>query len=84
MPLLELLCEFVIKTSKIPKLIPSNSLLFGVLYWYVWTIWIPRRNNYSLEETVETLDDGTTVTTLVQVPIGSKLVPTTEQETYDE
>ncbi|KAF2815511.1 amino acid transporter [Mytilinidion resinicola] len=55
-------------------------LLFGVLYWYVWTVWLPRRNGCTLEETVATLDDGTTVTQLVHIPIGSKPVPTT----YDE
>jgi hypothetical protein len=53
-----------------------HSILFGVLYWYVWTVFIPRRNGCTLEETVDTLDDGTTVTRLVQVPKGSKLVPT--------
>ncbi|KAF1808361.1 amino acid transporter [Eremomyces bilateralis CBS 781.70] len=59
-------------------------LLFGVLYWYIWTVWIPRRNGCTLEETVATLGDGTTVTKLVWVPIGSKPVPTTEQGAYDE
>jgi hypothetical protein len=60
------------------------SLLFGVLYWYIWTVWKPRRNGYTLEETVATLDDGTIVTKLVQVPIRSKPVPTTELVAHDE
>lgn len=59
-------------------------MLFGVVYWYIWTVWLPRRKGCTLEEVVATLDDGTTVTRLVQVPIGSKLVPTTEQEAHDE
>ena len=45
---------------------------------------MPRRNGCTLEETVATLDDGTTVTKLVQVPMGSKPVPTTEQTAHDE
>jgi len=59
-------------------------ILFGIGYWYVWTVWIPYQNGCTLEEIEATLDDGTTVTRLVQVPIGSKPVPTTEQVTHDE
>lgn len=51
----------------------SSVILFGVAYWYVWTIWIPRRKGSTLEETTATLDDGTTITRLVQVPISSKV-----------
>ena len=40
---------------------------------------MPSRNGCTLEEVVATLDDGTTVTRLVQVPMGSKPVSTTEQ-----
>jgi hypothetical protein len=58
--------------------------LFGIGYWYVWTVWIPRRNGCTLEEIDATLDDGTTITRLVHVPIGSKLVSTTEPVTEDE
>jgi len=53
-------------------------LLFGVLYWYIWTVWIPRRNGCTLEEITATLDDGTTVTKLVQTPIGSHAVSVSE------
>lgn len=49
------------------------SLLFGVAYWYVWTVWKPRRNGCTLEERVEVLKDGTTVTKLVEVPGRSKV-----------
>ena len=54
-------------------------ILIGVLYWYVFTILIPRWKGYALEETVEVLDDGTSMTKLVKVPRGSGPVPTIEQ-----
>lgn len=41
-------------------------IIFAVLYWYVWTVILPRRGGYRLEEAVETLDDGTTITRLVR------------------
>lgn len=62
----------------------SYSILFGIAYWYIWTVWIPRRNGCTLEEMEGTLDDGTTVTRHVQVPIGSKLVSTSDQGLLDE
>lgn len=51
-----------------------GSYLFGVLYWYVWTVLLPRRGGYSLEEEAEVLDDGTSVTKLVRAyKLGSHL-----------
>jgi len=50
----------------------TGIMLFGVIYWYVWTILIPRWKDYNLEEVTEVLDDGTTVTKLVHVPKGTK------------
>ena len=44
------------------------SVLFGVVYWYVWTQLIPRWRGYRLEEESRVLDDGTTVTQLVKIP----------------
>lgn len=41
-------------------------IILAVLYWYVWTVVLPRRGGYKLEEAVETLDDGTTITRLVR------------------
>lgn len=46
-------------------------ILFGVAYWYVWTVLLPRWRGYELDEAVEVLEDGTTVTTLVHVPLGN-------------
>ncbi|CEJ62332.1 Putative Amino acid transporter [Penicillium brasilianum] len=43
-----------------------SVILFGVLYWYIWTVFLPRRGGYTLEESVETLDDGTNITKLVR------------------
>jgi hypothetical protein len=41
--------------------------VFGVLYWYVWTVLLPRWGGYKLEEEEKVLDDGTAVTRLVKV-----------------
>ncbi|RDW67523.1 amino acid transporter-7 [Coleophoma cylindrospora] len=54
-------------------------IVFGICYWYVWTVWLPRRSSSTLEEIEAILDDGTTVTRLLQVPIGFKPTLTTEQ-----
>lgn len=43
--------------------------MFGFIYWFVWTRLIPRWRGYRLEEKSKVLDDGTTVMTLVHVPI---------------
>ncbi|EED20895.1 methionine permease, putative [Talaromyces stipitatus ATCC 10500] len=40
-------------------------ILFGVGYWYIWTVLLPRLGNYTLEEETEVLDDGTSITKLV-------------------
>jgi len=47
----------------------NHSILFGVLYWLLWTVLIPKWGGYRLEETADVLDDGTTITKLVQVPL---------------
>ncbi|EAW10008.1 putative methionine permease [Aspergillus clavatus NRRL 1] len=41
-------------------------LLFGVVYWYIWTVLLPRWGKYTLEEEVDVLDDGTSITKLVR------------------
>lgn len=43
-----------------------NRILFGVLYWYIWTVVIPRKGGYKLEEEKEILADGTSVIKLVR------------------
>lgn len=45
----------------------NHSTLFGIIYWYVWTVALPRWRGYHLEEAVEILDDGTSITKLVHV-----------------
>ncbi|KAJ5991065.1 hypothetical protein N7522_011272 [Penicillium canescens] len=42
-------------------------LLFGVLYWYIWTVLLPRWGDYKLEEEKEILADGTSIIKLVRV-----------------
>ncbi|KAI1475181.1 amino acid permease-domain-containing protein [Daldinia eschscholtzii] len=41
-------------------------LVFGVIYWLVWTIILPRLGGYRLEEKPEVLDDGTAITTQIR------------------
>jgi hypothetical protein len=45
-----------------------GSILFAVLYWYIWTVLIPRLRGYTIEEKTEVLDDGITITKLVHIP----------------
>lgn len=42
-------------------------LVCGVIYWYLWTVLIPRLRGYHLEEEGDVLQDGTSVTKLVKV-----------------
>lgn len=49
--------------------IPVHRLVCGVIYWYLWTVLIPRLRGYRLEEEGDMLQDGTSVTKLVQVKI---------------
>ncbi|KAH9895348.1 amino acid transporter [Xylariomycetidae sp. FL2044] len=44
-------------------------LVFGVLYWFVWTVLLPRIGKYRLEEREDVLDDGTAITVLTRVPL---------------
>ncbi|OTA97592.1 hypothetical protein M434DRAFT_18984 [Hypoxylon sp. CO27-5] len=43
-------------------------LLFGALYWLVWTVILPRLGGYKLEEKPDVLDDGTAITILTHRP----------------
>jgi hypothetical protein len=40
---------------------------FAIIYWYLWTVLIPKWKGYSLEESEEVLDEGTTITKLIHV-----------------
>jgi len=42
-------------------------IIFAVIYWYIWTIVIPKWKGYTLEEAEAVLDDGTTITKLIHV-----------------
>ncbi|KIX06073.1 uncharacterized protein Z518_04047 [Rhinocladiella mackenziei CBS 650.93] len=44
-------------------------VIFGVVYWYLWTIALPRYRGYRLEEEADILGDGTTITKLVRKEI---------------
>ncbi|KAI1186858.1 methionine permease [Nemania serpens] len=43
-------------------------IVFGLIYWLVWTVILPRVGGYRLEEKEDVLDDGTTITVLARVP----------------
>ncbi len=46
--------------------IPLNGrvrIIFGILYWYLWTILLPRLQGYKLEEETVVLKDGISITT---------------------
>ncbi|OTB08296.1 hypothetical protein M426DRAFT_18973 [Hypoxylon sp. CI-4A] len=43
-------------------------LVFGFLYWLIWTVVLPRLGRYRLEEKADVLDDGTAITVLTRVP----------------
>ncbi|ATY63571.1 Amino acid polyamine transporter I [Cordyceps militaris] len=46
-----------------------STVVISVVYWYVWTVFIPKWWGYSLEEEDATLADGTTITKLVHKPL---------------
>jgi len=48
-------------------MLTCNRLLFGVLYWYLAFVALPKWYGYRVEEEVEVLSDGTSITTLVNV-----------------
>lgn len=55
----------ITSTSHIFAQADLNRILFAVIYWYVWTVLLPRWRGYTLEEEVEVLEDGTSITKLV-------------------
>ncbi|KAF3480973.1 methionine permease [Arthroderma uncinatum] len=48
-------------------IVGAGLIVLSVLYWWIWTIVLPNWNGYRLEEEVEILDDGTSITKLVHV-----------------
>ncbi|OAA71470.1 Amino acid/polyamine transporter I [Cordyceps fumosorosea ARSEF 2679] len=46
-----------------------STFVISVVYWYVWTVLLPKWRGYSLEEEEATLADGTTITKLVHKPL---------------
>lgn len=44
-----------------------TRIILSIVYWWLWTIVIPNRNGYRLEEEIEILPDGTSITRLVHV-----------------
>jgi amino acid transporter len=48
-------------------LVGISIIIFAFSYWYFWIIWLPRRRGYRMDEQVEVLSDGTSITKLVHV-----------------
>lgn len=68
MPLWEPACEFNHHLISTQELLTSPfRIVFGIIYWYFWTVLIPRWRGYRLEEEKEVLSDGTSITKLVHV-----------------
>ena len=44
-----------------------HSILFAILYWYLAFVALPRWYGYRVEEEVEVLSDGTSITKLINV-----------------
>ncbi|KAI1633618.1 amino acid permease-domain-containing protein [Biscogniauxia mediterranea] len=43
-----------------------SIIVFGFLYWLVWTVILPRLGGYELQQKEDVLDDGTTITMLTR------------------
>lgn len=67
MPLWELGCEFSPTKIRLKFKLTRSRLLFGVLYWYLAFVAVPKWYGYRVEEEVEVLSDGTSITRLVNV-----------------
>ncbi|KAJ7488271.1 APC amino acid permease [Mycena latifolia] len=42
---------------------------FGVAYWYIWSVWLPKRKGYALKREWEIQDDGVSRFVFVKVPV---------------
>ncbi len=61
----------VLPCKTLHQLKPNNadlaaSILFGVTYWFIWTVALPRYRGYRLEEEGDILGEGTTITKLIR------------------
>ena len=54
-------------TKRAGMTLTARRLIGSVIYWYLWTVLIPRLRGYHLEEEADVLQDGTSVTKLVKV-----------------
>ncbi|EXJ95504.1 hypothetical protein A1O1_00626 [Capronia coronata CBS 617.96] len=76
-----LLCLFLISAPLFPPkkgtadvnffyatyaLVGLSIYVFGIGYWFIWTIVLPRYSGYRLEEEADILGDGTTITKLIR------------------
>ncbi|PPR03657.1 hypothetical protein CVT24_007771 [Panaeolus cyanescens] len=44
--------------------------LFGVAYWYLWSVWLPKKNGYKLQRKWVLQDDGVSRSVFKKIPVG--------------
>ena len=62
-----LACVLILFLTGLRNLLTGDSIVFAILYWYVAFVALPKWYGYRVEEEVEVLSDGTSITKLVNV-----------------
>ncbi len=65
--LLALGCKLTPLFQRLGELTNLSRILFAILYWYLAFVALPRWYGYRVEEEVEVLSDGTSITKLVNL-----------------
>ena len=66
--MISLYLHFFLKKRKMSAYADADDrLVFGVVYWYLWTVLLPRLRGYRLEEEKDVQKDGSAVTRMVKV-----------------
>lgn len=56
-------------SSRVLALTAATSIFLAVVYWLVLFKLVPAWRGYRVDEATEVLDDGTSITKLVHVPL---------------
>ena len=66
-------CEYSISWTFVDGSFVADAgecrLIGTVIYWYLWTVLIPRWRGYRIEEEADVLEDGTSIIKLVRTKI---------------
>ena len=59
----------IVRRHSLPFLVADQAsrIMFGILYWYIWTVALPQGLGYRLEAKEELSDDGIVITKLQKV-----------------